>query len=504
MGFEPPSRNREPFGDTPEGVHRDRNDRDAVLVRARELVKETEDRLARLESELSASRGELRNAEEHARRTEARIAELEAELDGLQDRLSGRDALTFEAETGEPDARSKVDLETAREIHRRTEVESGLEAARSEFRQRTEQARRAEARIPELEAELTTVREELRHRKDLAEQLKVLESGSVEPPDRAPRVEARPQEPETTRGEAATRERMEAELAAARAQLERRTQEAQESETKVAELKVALAAATDGLRQYADAQAELKEAREQLEHRGDAQAELASLRALAERRTREARESEARAAEVEAELEAARAELALRSSKLESLRSEIARWTEQARAAEKTVAALTAELAAAGGIPPPDHRSSRPSEQAEDAVSTILEAADRSVRQIIELARRGGEERLRPPDHGRVPVEPARLTGPREEDPRSARSAIDGARSRIDAVPERIREALQPLTDAIDTLNRRLTDLAGASDMPPRPLRPAEEEAPRARPRREEDDTGDVPRGAHGFGDPPT
>lgn len=116
-----------------------------------------------------------------------------------------------------------------------------------------------------------------------------------------------------------------------------------------------------------------------------------------------------------------------------------------------------------------------------EELTAILAAAEESAGRIVERARATTQRQI-----GRsnkvwreVQAEVSRFAAWRQEvEPviRSVQAKVEGVRSEIDEVPERIRQALAPMADAISSIDADLAELASASN-PPLLLTPSDLES---------------------------
>ena len=137
----------------------------------------------------------------------------------------------------------------------------------------------------------------------------------------------------------------------------------------------------------------------------------------------------------------------------------------RARDAELRADRLEAQLVAAQrDLRESLDRPAGPEPDTSEHVSRILETAERAATRIIELAGTTQREHLEQLDRVREDLreEGRRIASWRDQvEPMvsSIRSSMDTARSRIDDVPNRIREALAPLGEAIESVNDQLGGL---------------------------------------------
>lgn len=246
----------------------------------------------------------------------------------------------------------------------------------------------------------------------------------------------------------------EVESAAARiAHLESQLEDADERLKDREALALELAAAREQLEAHVELERELDEARRQLKELEGIRRELTSARELLreqddlqqqlDRRSEQVLLAESRVANLEAQLAGVRAGL-----------------EQRAREAEARARALDAELAEArdqlrAGAEAPSGPAVGPD------FSDILETA---ANRIIELVGTTHRAQLEQMDRLRDQVreETERLaTWRRQLAPLvgSIQSTVDRARARVEDVPERIRDALDPLGEAIDSVNEQLLRL---------------------------------------------
>ena len=106
-----------------------------------------------------------------------------------------------------------------------------------------------------------------------------------------------------------------------------------------------------------------------------------------------------------------------------------------------------------------------------EELATILTAAEDSAGRVIERAREAADRQVAEADRlwREAQEQMSRFAAWRDRiDPavRSARGKLDEVRTRIEEVPDLIREALTPLADAIGGLDEDLAAVAGASTPP--------------------------------------
>jgi len=106
-----------------------------------------------------------------------------------------------------------------------------------------------------------------------------------------------------------------------------------------------------------------------------------------------------------------------------------------------------------------------------EELATILTAAEDSAGRVIERAREAADRQVAEADRlwRESQEQMSRFAAWRDRiDPavRSARGRLDEVRTRIEEVPDLIREALTPLADAIAGLDEDLAAVAGASTPP--------------------------------------
>lgn len=162
--------------------------------------------------------------------------------------------------------------------------------------------------------------------------------------------------------------------------------------------------------------------------------------------------------QAEARVQAAEA----RASRLES---EVAGLREQQEKLEARLADL--QEGGFGAEPGPSITTRFLNEE----LATILGAAEESATRIIERARQATQQQVAEAERvwREAQSQISRFASWRERvDPalRSAQSKIEDARTRIDEVPERIRQALAPLADAIALLDGNLADVTSTVTPP--------------------------------------
>jgi peptidoglycan hydrolase CwlO-like protein len=106
-----------------------------------------------------------------------------------------------------------------------------------------------------------------------------------------------------------------------------------------------------------------------------------------------------------------------------------------------------------------------------EELAGILHAAEESSARIVERARATTQQQIAQSNRlwREVQAEVARFASWREEvEPviRTVQGKVDGVRSQIEQVPERIRQALAPMADAISTIDADLAELAAACSPP--------------------------------------
>jgi chromosome segregation ATPase len=189
----------------------------------------------------------------------------------------------------------------------------------------------------------------------------------------------------------------------------------------------------------------------------------------------------AQTAEITRELETARGELTgldeqrrdaeTRAGGLESevreARREVAGLTERLRVADATEADLRTRL---------EQASAATTETRE--LGSVLEATQDAIERILGGARRTAEEDLARVQHTReqIQIEIDRVRSWQERiDPvaRGVADEISAARAQMAQTAERVGEALQPMSDALTALARRLDELTRAAD--PSTVQPAAE-----------------------------
>lgn len=131
-------------------------------------------------------------------------------------------------------------------------------------------------------------------------------------------------------------------------------------------------------------------------------------------------------------------------------------------------------VAAQGEAP---HTSEITSRFLTEELAGILTAAEESAARIVERAQASTEQQIAEANRlwREVQGELARFAAWRQEvEPiiQSVRDQVDEVRGKIESVPERIREALAPMADAISSVDNELADLSAAAP-PPLLLAPA-------------------------------
>lgn len=106
-----------------------------------------------------------------------------------------------------------------------------------------------------------------------------------------------------------------------------------------------------------------------------------------------------------------------------------------------------------------------------DEIQGILSAAEDSAARIVERARTTSQHQIAQSNRlwREVQAEVSRFASWREQvEPviRSVQSKVEGVRTEIDSVPERIRQALAPMADSISTIDTDLAELAAACSPP--------------------------------------
>jgi hypothetical protein len=106
-----------------------------------------------------------------------------------------------------------------------------------------------------------------------------------------------------------------------------------------------------------------------------------------------------------------------------------------------------------------------------EELTGILAAAEESATRIVERARATTQRQIARSNRvwREVQAEVSRFASWRQEvEPviRNVQSRVDGVRSEIEEVPERIRQALAPMADAISSIDADLAELAAASNPP--------------------------------------
>jgi chromosome segregation ATPase len=256
-------------------------------------------------------------------------------------------------------------------------------------------------------------------------------------------------------------EHLQARLQALEQHAQQRTAEVETAASRIAHLEVEVEQAHEQLQDREELQRELHEARRRLR-------ELEDIRVAFEAAREQLREHEGVARELQAELDRRGEQVRMAESRVGSLEGQLAgvrgNLEQRARVAESRATELGAELAGAR-----EELRARaeapPAADTSEQVSAILDAAERAAIRIIDLAGTTHREQVEQMDRMRAQVreETEQLAGWRRQlDPivRSIQSSMDRARARISDVPDRIRDALEPVGEAMESVNDQLNSLA--------------------------------------------
>ncbi len=205
----------------------------------------------------------------------------------------------------------------------------------------------------------------------------------------------------------------------------------------------------------------------------EADVELAAVRAELQQRAEQAEAAWAAQAKVdqaEVELAAARAELQQRAEQAEAAEHRI-REVEAELAAARAELQQRAEQAAEGQVPARDGSGGVLDGSSAEDLSTVLDTAQQAITQIIDRARRSSEEQLLKTERMRedVRAEIERLVAWRDQfQPmiRGVLASAEEAQTSIAQVPDRIRDALAPMTDALRAVKDSFSELADAPISP--------------------------------------
>jgi chromosome segregation ATPase len=167
------------------------------------------------------------------------------------------------------------------------------------------------------------------------------------------------------------------------------------------------------------------------------------------RASREAREAEARVAELSAELERAGRDAAEQKSRIRDLEAKLEEATERFRAVERSESPSTTE-----------------------GLTDVLHAAERALARLTEAARRNAEHELGETErvHEELRAEIDDLTTWRDRVVpliEGVRRAIEDAGGQVTSIGDRLREVVIPAMSSLDALAGRLSELAEASASPP-------------------------------------
>ena len=160
----------------------------------------------------------------------------------------------------------------------------------------------------------------------------------------------------------------------------------------------------------------------------------------------------------------------------------------------------------AGQAPPPPRQPTSPQDDPNarfltEELAGILAAAEESAARIVERARSSTQRQIMESNRlwREVQAEVARFASWRDQvEPviRQVHSKVDSVRDLVDDVPERIRQALVPMADAISSIDADMSELASALT-PPLLLTPsgleAEEQGWLSRAGQTEPDAGEAP-----------
>lgn len=277
------------------------------------------------------------------------------------------------------------------------------------------------------------------------------------------------------------------------------------------------------------AAAELAEARSELDREADrarfAEAEAARLRDELEQinqdlRRREERASveEARAADLQSELERLQGQIgsdrreresALRDgeaaeARIRAIETELASARAELEASQRDVAVLRAQV----GQPPASAASVRPpapgAPTAKD-VSILLQSTEETMARIIQEAKARTDAELDEAERAwaKVQEDTRRLKAWRDRVAPLVgefRNTVEEARGRATELRDQVREALAPMTDAVEALSIRLEELARVAQPAPGSLQPVgdDAEAPRVIEIRDPEGATDTPRAPRG------
>jgi hypothetical protein len=121
--------------------------------------------------------------------------------------------------------------------------------------------------------------------------------------------------------------------------------------------------------------------------------------------------------------------------------------------------------------PEPDRTAEMTSRFLSDEIAGILSAAEESAARIVERARESVEQQVAEADRlwREVQAEVARFAAWREQiEPvvLTVQAKVNDVRSQVEDVPERIRQALAPMADAISSIDADLAELASVGNPP--------------------------------------
>jgi chromosome segregation ATPase len=175
---------------------------------------------------------------------------------------------------------------------------------------------------------------------------------------------------------------------------------------------------------------------------------LTEREAMAIKATRDAREAETRVEELRAELEASRRESAELQARTRDLDAQLKESTARFRVLDQSSSPSTSE-----------------------GLTDVLQAAERALGRLTETARRNAEQELGETERERdgIREEIDRLTAWRSRVAplsESVPESIEEVRREASAMAGRLREALGPVTDAMDVLAARLSELAEVQPAP--------------------------------------
>lgn len=200
---------------------------------------------------------------------------------------------------------------------------------------------------------------------------------------------------------------------------------------------------------------------------GQLETQLATLDQHLKVRNAEVEGAAQKIAQLELELDGARRGLHETSAELSAAQE---RLRVHQRDYEERIGALEAELAAARA-----ELSARPAPASavdtSDQISAILQASERAATRVIDLAADAHREQAEQIDRlrERIRGEAERLAEWRkglEPAVGSIRSSIDRARTKLDEIPDRIREALAPLGEAVDAVSEQFVTLVDRAAEP--------------------------------------